>query len=106
MILPDYITHYYLAEHQPFLSLSELNPKEYSSVFDELLNRHKTDPDYHRRYGRNYINKRKTIEDTLRSHFVKRGGKPTRKYPFYFVLGESLWFKHLNQNHFEALVNA
>ena len=25
MIIPDYITHYYLADRQPFLSLSELN---------------------------------------------------------------------------------
>ena len=104
MIIPDYITHYYLTDRQPFLTLSELNIDENSFVFDELLNRYKTDFNYHRRYGKNYIDTRTTIENTLRSHFIKRGGKPTRKYPFYFVLGESLWFKHLNQNHAEIRI--
>ena len=36
--------------------------------------------------------------------FVKRGGKPKRKYPVYFVLGESIWFKNLNQNHSEIQI--
>ena len=55
MTIPDYITHYYLADRQPFLSLSELDLKKHNYIFDELLNRHKTDPSYHRRYGKNYI---------------------------------------------------
>ena len=104
MTIPDYITHYYLADRQPFLSLSELNLEKHNSIFDELLNRHKIDPSYHRRYGKNYIDTRKKIENILRYYFIKRGGKPTRKYPFYFVLGESLWFKHLNQNHSEIKI--
>ena len=55
MTIPDYITHYYLADRQPFLSLSELKLEQHNSIFDELLNRHKTDSGYHRRYGKNYI---------------------------------------------------
>lgn len=104
MIIPDYITHYYLADRQPFLSLSELDIEKDNSVFVELLNRHQTDPSYRRRYGKNYLDIRKTIEDNLRSHFVKRGGKPTKKYPVYFVLGESIWFKCLNQKHSEIKI--
>ena len=102
--IPDYITHYYLAECQPFLSLSKLDPEKHQYIFNELLNRHKKKLGYHRRYGRSYLYTRKTTENTLRSHFIKRGGKPTVRYPFYFVLGESIWFKHLNQNHSEIKI--
>ena len=105
MTIPNYITHYYLADRQPFLSLSELKLEKQHSIFNELLDRHKVDPTYHRRYGIDYINKRKTIENTLRSRFIERGGKPTRKHPFYFVLGDSAWFKHLNRNHSEIRIS-
>lgn len=95
MKIPDFITHYYLAERQPFLTLSELEMGESNPIFEELQSRHKKDAKYHRRYGKNYIHTRKQIEDTLRRIFIERGGKPIRKYPFYFVLGESIWFKNL-----------
>ena len=90
LIIPDYITHYCLSDRQPFLSLSELALNKQKDIFGELLVRHKTDPGYHRRYGQDYIDNRKVIEDNLRSRFIKSGGKPIRKYPFYFVLGESI----------------
>ena len=103
-MISDYITHYYLAERQPFLSLSVLKLNERNRVFNELLNRHKTSPGYHRRFGKNYIDKRKKVEDILRSNFIQRGGKPNRKHPFYFVLGESIWFKYLVENHSEIRI--
>ena len=104
MIIPDFITHYHLADRQPFLSLSELKLGEQNSILNDLLNRHKNDPGYYRRYGKDYISKRKRIEDTLRCLFVERGGTPNRKYPFYFVLGRSMWFKHLIQNQCEIRI--
>ena len=104
MIIPNFITHYHLADRQPFLSLSELKLGEQNSIFNNLLNRHKNDPGYHRRYGKDYINKRKRIEDTLRCLFIERGGTPTRRYPVYFVLGQSTWFKHLIQNQCEIRI--
>ncbi|MDJ0634359.1 MAG: hypothetical protein QNJ34_14320 [Xenococcaceae cyanobacterium MO_188.B29] len=66
MRIPDFITHYHLADCQPFLSLSEVKLGEQNSIFNDLLNRHKNDPGYYRRYGKDYIDKRKRIEDTLR----------------------------------------
>lgn len=104
MTIPNYITHYYLADRQPFLSLSDLDLDRHSSTFNELRDRHKVDPGYHRRYGKDYLDRRKRIENTLRCRFIERGGKPTREYPFYFVLGESMWFKYLIQNQTEIRI--
>jgi hypothetical protein len=64
-----------------------------------MLNRHKSDPHYHRRFGIDYLKTRMMVEKKLRDCFVARGGKPNRKYPVYFVLGESKWFHSLNGNH-------
>ena len=104
MTIPSFITHYHLSDRQPFLSLSELSLDRHNYIFDELLIRHKIDPGYHRRYGQDYINQRKVVENRLRSHFIERGGKPVRKYPVYFVLGESIWFKHLIKNQSEIRI--
>ena len=102
-MIPSYITHYHLRDRQPFLSLSELDLKE-QQIFDELLVRHQTDPGYRRRYGQNYLVSRKAVEAALRARFIERGGKPARKYPFYFVLGKSTWFQYLNENQSEIRI--
>ncbi|MGK7950505.1 MAG: hypothetical protein AB4368_17415, partial [Xenococcaceae cyanobacterium] len=73
MRIPDFITHYHLADRQPFLSLSELKLDEQSYIFNDLLNRHKNEPGYHRRYGKDYIDKRKRIKDTPREILDKVG---------------------------------
>ena len=104
MMIPNFITHYYLADRQPFLTLSELEEGKDSPVFQNLQILHKQDPGYQRRYGKNYIDTRKKIEDALRLLFIKRGGKPKRKYPFYFVLGQSTWFKHLIRGQLEIRI--
>lgn len=104
MEIPNFITHYHLAERQPFLTLSELEMGQNDPIFKELQTRHNKDNEYHRRYGKNYIHTRKEIEDTLRRLFIERGGKPIRKYPFYFVLGESIWFKNLIKEQSEVRI--
>lgn len=95
----EYITHYHLSDRPPFLSLSDLEGDTTNPIFQKMLNRHKTDVNYNRRYGVNYLEIRMAIEERLRKCFIDRGGKPTRKYPIYFVLGESKWFHFLNSNH-------
>lgn len=97
--IPDFITHYCLPDRQPFLSLSNLAAGEEEAVFEKLRNRHKHDSSYRRRYGTDYLRKRQKIESKLRYLFIGRGGKPVRKNPFYFVLGESKWFENLNKGH-------
>ena len=100
----DVITHYYLIDKQPFLSLSDLDGDTNSPTFKEMLNRHKFDPQYNRRFGLNYLETRKRVEEQLRDLFIKRGGNPSREYPIYFVLGESKWFKNLNEKHIEIQI--
>lgn len=47
MEIPNFLTHYYLAERQPFLTLSELEMGQNDPIFKELQTRHKKDNEYH-----------------------------------------------------------
>ena len=96
---PDFISHYYLPDRPPFLSLSDLRGGVDNKIFQDMLNRHKWDDKYNRRFGLNYLQKRVSVENRLRELFIGRGGKPKRQHPIYFVLGESKWFKYLNTEH-------
>jgi len=42
-----------------------------------------------------YIEMRRVAEDRLRRRFTDLGGRPERRAPHYFVLGESPWFRGL-----------
>jgi len=105
MSIPQFITHYYLPETGPLKSLSDLSRGVEDPVFENFLQRHKHDPSYRRRYGKSYLKRRKVVEDRLRDAFILRGGKPKRQHPFYFVLGNSPWFKGLNEGQCEFRVN-
>ena len=98
-MIPDFVTHYYLEGKRPFLSLSDLNGDTSNPIFVEMLNKHKKDPSYMRRYGESYLEMRKNAETKLRELFCKKGGKPTKDYPHYCVLGKSEWFRNLNDHH-------
>ncbi|MCG8362631.1 MAG: hypothetical protein MJA27_04755 [Pseudanabaenales cyanobacterium] len=104
MKIPSFITHYHLANRQPFLTLSELENGNDSPIFQDLRDRYKNNANYQRRYGNFYIDTRQKIENNLRRLFIERDGKPVRKYPFYFVLGSSIWFKHLVKEHLEVRI--
>ncbi|MCG8535704.1 MAG: hypothetical protein MI808_11480 [Pseudomonadales bacterium] len=95
----EVITHYYLKDKRPFLSLSDLGGGVDNPVFMEMLNRHKSDPKYKRRFGMAYLDTRREVEEKLRRLFIKRGGKPIRRFPIYFTLGESKWFEGINKDH-------
>ena len=105
MKIHHFATHYYLPEQGPFKSLSELPLAGEDPLFLELLTRHQSDPNYRRRYGRDYIQKRKAIEQRLRELFIARGGQPKVEHPSYLVLGTSEWFKNLNANHQSVTMN-
>ena len=96
---PDFISHYHLPDRPPFLSLSDLEGGIDDQIFQNMLNRHKWDENYNRRFGLDYLKTRVSVENKLRDLFIRRGGKPKRQYPIYFVLGESKWFQHLNTGH-------
>lgn len=48
-----------------------------------------------RPFGRTYIEMRRVVEDRLRRQFIALGGRPERRAPHHFVLGESPWFRGL-----------
>jgi hypothetical protein len=73
-------------------------------VFQEFLTRYQRDPHYRRRYGKDYMARRLETESILRELFISRGGKPKRKNPYYFVLGQSPWFSKLNSEHQEIRI--
>ncbi|MDQ8198662.1 hypothetical protein QEH56_10905 [Pelagicoccus enzymogenes] len=104
-MIPDFISHYYLPDRQPFLSLSDLKGDLENPVFLEMLNKHKTTPGYNRRYGMKYLEMRSSAESKLKRLFEKKGGTPKRMNPYYFVLGTSEWFRHINSGHKELRVN-
>lgn len=97
-MLPSFASHYYLPANGPFKSLSNLVGGD-DPAFLQLLTRHQREPGYRRRYGRDYIERRRETEATLRKLFIARGGKPKSNYPIYLTLGDSTWFKGLNDDH-------
>lgn len=105
MNVPTFATHYYLPESGPLRSLSDLPLGSEDPVFEGFLNRHKSDASCRRRFGKEYLNRRRVIEDRLWELFITRGGKPKRRNPFYFVRGDSPWFRDLNAGHEELRIN-
>lgn len=89
--LPDYITHYHLADRAPFLNLSDLDGDRVAAVLSDLG----TTGGSQRRFGPAYMRLRRGTERLLRERFRERGGRPIRQSPHYFVLGESAWFRGL-----------
>jgi len=100
-VLPDVVTHYYLAGRQPFLSLSELQDAELDAVLADLR-RLRDVGRQHRPFGLRYMQLRRLTEARLRELFTAAGGQPVRSAPHYFVLGESRWYRGLAQNMAQA----
>jgi hypothetical protein len=92
--LPDFITHYHLADHRPFLNLCDLDEAGLDSVLSGPQNTAESGVS-ERRFGPHYMKLRRATEEVLRTRFIERGGRPTRRSPHYFVLGESPWFRGL-----------
>jgi hypothetical protein len=91
---PDFITHYHLADRRPFLSLSDLDEAGLETVLSSLQSTAEHGAS-ERRFGPRYMMLRRATEGVLRTRFIERGGRPVRRSPHYFVLGESPWFRGL-----------
>ncbi len=94
-VVPDYATHYFLKDKEPFLNLSDLPEDKLKSVVNELDSCRTKGNGFNRVYGGRYMELRRKTEQKLRNLFILSGGNPKRKAPHYFVLGESYWFKNL-----------
>ena len=101
--VPDFITHYHLAGRSAFLNLSELDEARLAGVLS-ALETNAAAGDSERRFGPRYMQLRRGTEALLRSRFIERGGRPTRRSPHYFVLGESAWFRGLYRDAAEVRI--
>lgn len=86
---PPFVTHYYRADRAPFRSLSEVDDSDVETVLAGLAEGSR------RRFGPHYLALRRATEEKARALFLTAGGRPERRHPHYFVLGESPWFAGL-----------
>ena len=93
-VVPTFVTHYHRAGHPPFLNLSDLPEEQLKSVLAELAAPEQQEVSA-RRFGPRYMALRRATEARLRERFTAAGGRPQRRAPHYFVLGESVWFAGL-----------
>lgn len=91
MVIPEFVTHYHLADKAPFRNLSSLDGPELEYVLAELQERRSAG--LKRVFGPKYMALRRLTEHRLRELFVQAGGKPELQAPHYFCLGESAWFR-------------
>lgn len=101
--IPDFITHYHHADRRPFLNLSDLDEANLDCVLSALQSTAESAVS-ERRFGPRYMKLRRATEEVLRTRFIERGGRPTRRSPHYFVLGESAWFGGLYRDAAEVRV--
>ncbi len=93
-----FLYHYFERERGPFLSLSDLTDEEAKKIQDAL----KEDNNIYCRRDSDgtYMFYRRLIENRIRSMFIEKGGKPTRKTPHYMIIGEcgycNTWYKNPN----------
>lgn len=101
--VPEFATHYHLADRPPFLNLSDLDDAQLVTVLHDLgLTAGAARSE--RRFGPRYMQLRRETERLMRERFIRRGGRPTRLSPNYFVLGESAWFRGLYRDAAEVRV--
>lgn len=82
MDIPKFLFHYYELENGPFRNITEYGHEKAENIqktITEGLNSKRP---------KNYIDLRFSLEKRIREQFILKGGKPNRKDPFYFTLGE------------------
>jgi hypothetical protein len=86
------LTHYYHKNDRPFQTLASTSEEKALSIITSLKER--TGAVY-RRFNNPaaYLSQRRETESWLRDEFIKKGGKPTTKYPQYFVVDLSAWIE-------------
>ncbi len=101
--VPDFATHYHLADKPPFLNLSDLTTTERAVVMRDLDDR-RVNSGLKRVFGRRYMELRALTEARLHDLFLEAGGRPTRISPHYFVLGSSEWYRGLSPGTREVVI--
>jgi hypothetical protein len=88
-----YLYHYFEKARGPFLSITDLPHDQALRKLDEIqkINLNLVNP---RKEW--FLLKRHELEKEVRELFIKKGGKPVRKHPFYMTVGEiesmSTWY--------------
>lgn len=83
-----YLYHYYEKRKGPFINLSELSDEEAKRIQDDLRDEKKV---FAGQRNEEYLARRKYLEQLVRDMFIKKGGRPERKTPYYMVIGECPW---------------
>lgn len=85
MEIPKYLYHYYEFENGPFRNITEFGLKKAQSLQNQIQK------GWNSKRPDNYIELRFALEKRIRDQFIKKGGKPNRKDPFYCTLGPCKW---------------
>jgi hypothetical protein len=93
--VPQFITHYHLADKPPFLNLCDLSETDLAEVLADLTRRRES-AGLKRVFGPRYMRLRRLTEEKMYRLFVEVGGQPKRLSPHYFVLGSSKWYEGLS----------
>jgi hypothetical protein len=97
-----FLYHYFENERKPFLSLSDLSDEEAIKIHKSL---EKDNNIFSKRNSDGkYMELRRFVENQLYSKFIEKGGNPKRKTPYYMVLGESNFYKKLNNNGYNGVI--
>ncbi len=86
--IPDFISHYYEERNGPLRSLSDNTKDGSREILRQLIEKGEG---INSRRTLDYIETRIEVENWLREEFKKKGGKPLRKNPHYFILGTCDW---------------
>jgi len=102
MQLPNYITHYYYPDKEPFLNLSALGEAERHEVIKEL-NERRAQGITQRGFPDWYMPQRLDSEREMLAILKKKGVVPERQYPHYFVLGNSSFFEKFYNRQYKII---
>jgi len=90
-----YLYHYFERKVGSFVSVSGLSIEEAMKIQSQL-----TTPFHIENRSEKYYERRKYLEQLVRSLFIEKGGKPILDVPYYMAIGEShflaTWFEGSN----------
>ena len=87
-VIPDFICHYYELERGPLLSVTNHDRETAREIIRQITERNEG---FSNNRPPQYIDWRLDVEEWLLNGFIAKGGKPKRKNPHYFILGECDW---------------
>lgn len=82
--------HYFEENKGPFKNLSSLDLNEAEEVLHQLRTEGTT---FAGKRSMDYLVVRQELENIARNLFIRKGGKPNKKYPHYMTLGPCDWLK-------------